>query len=500
VDRLTRGPKTAPRRLRRLVSGPGPAGGPDAPRRTLLRDGLIVTVGGQVERGVGILTALVLRRWLDPAQLGVYTGLRLFLDNTNRTSLGIGLGAVQEIPLLRANGRDAEARHLADVAHTTNSLTCLAYALALVVWGLYGRHEGPMAREWALGALGVAALVILRRRESFTIAVLRSLGEFRLTTELDLFEAVISVVAMGCGVILAGFWGLLAAVGIVLAAKVLYLRVRHPLRLAWVWDAPAAWRLLKVGLPILANTTAFAAVSSFDRGLILGRLPDGERLAGLYTVAILGTNWSVDLAGRVVHVLYLDFQRVLGKSGDVAEVARRARRATEIQALGLSVLAAWAALLAPPLIGWALPKYVEGLPALRPLLPGMILLGLCWPARQMLIAVGRPYSLCAATLAGLAVLATAGIAGADRWGIVGVAGGASVGYAAIFLLTTAVAWIPDLGLRGWASGLSRIAGPLAWSALGTTLALRCPSLSWAMTLLVAWTAAPAWQAWKLKRA
>jgi O-antigen/teichoic acid export membrane protein len=201
-----------------------------------------------------------------------------------------------------------------------------------------------------------------------------------------------------------------------------------------------------------------------------------------------------------VLVLYHDFQQVLGKSGDVAEVARRSRRATEIQALGLSVLAAWAALLAPPLLGWALPKYVEGLPALRPLLPGMILLGLCWPARQMLIAIGRPYSLCAATLAGLAVLASAGIAGADRWGIVGVAGGASVGYAAIFLLTTAVAWIPSLGLRAWAAGLSRIARPLAWSALGATLAVRCPSLPWATALLIAWTAVPAWQAWKLKRA
>ena len=68
-------------------------------------------------------------RWgLDPARLGVYTGLRLYLDQTNRTSLGIGLGAVQEIPILRAAGREDEARRVADVAYTTNTLTCLVYA------------------------------------------------------------------------------------------------------------------------------------------------------------------------------------------------------------------------------------------------------------------------------------------------------------------------------------------------------------------------------------
>ncbi|HMB08458.1 MAG TPA: hypothetical protein VKP69_32595, partial [Isosphaeraceae bacterium] len=107
---------------------------PSADGRAVVRDSLVVTIGGQLERALGTLTALALRWGLDPARLGVYTGLRLYLDNANRTSLGVGLGAVQEIPILRAAGREAEAKRLADVAHTTNMLTCLIYALALVAW------------------------------------------------------------------------------------------------------------------------------------------------------------------------------------------------------------------------------------------------------------------------------------------------------------------------------------------------------------------------------
>ena len=57
--------------------------------------------------------------------------MRLYLDNTNRSSLGVGLGAVQEIPILRAAGRAAEARRVTDIAYTTNTLTCLIYAAAL---------------------------------------------------------------------------------------------------------------------------------------------------------------------------------------------------------------------------------------------------------------------------------------------------------------------------------------------------------------------------------
>src|SRR5205823_7836685 len=105
----------------------------DGPAKTV-SDSLVVTIGGQLERALGTLTALSLRWGLDPARLGVYTGLRLYLDNTNRSSLGVSLGAVQEIPILRAAGREAEARRVADVAHTTNTLTCLVYALALAAW------------------------------------------------------------------------------------------------------------------------------------------------------------------------------------------------------------------------------------------------------------------------------------------------------------------------------------------------------------------------------
>ena len=126
-----------------------PARRPDrrpAEGRRAVRDSLIVTLGGQVERALGTVTALMLRWGLDPAQLGVYTGLRLYLDNTNRSSLGVGLGAVQEIPVLRAAGREAEARRVADVAHTTNTLTCLAYALGLLAWAWLRAPLWPTTR------------------------------------------------------------------------------------------------------------------------------------------------------------------------------------------------------------------------------------------------------------------------------------------------------------------------------------------------------------------
>src|SRR5262249_51901028 len=136
--------------------------------------------------------------------------------------------------------------------------------------------------------------------------------------------------------------------------------------------------------------------------------------------------------------------------------------------------AAVAYLVGPVFLGALMPRYVEGLPALRPLLPGTVLLGLAWPARQMLIAVGRPGLLLLATLAGLSLTAVAGAIGADRAGIVGVASGMTIGYAAVSALTVAAAIVPALGWHAWFAHQVRLMRTLSWYVAGALLAVHLP--------------------------
>jgi hypothetical protein len=236
--------------------------------------------------------------------------------------------------------------------------------------------------------------------------------------------------------------------------------------------------------------------------LILWRVPDGARAAGLYSIAILGTSWSLDLAGRIVLVLYTSLQTTLGQTGDIGAVARQAAATTEAQVTPLAAGSAVAALIGPVFLGSLLPRYVEGLPALGPLLPGMVLLGLAWPARQFLITIGQPFRLCLATIAGLVLTAVAGWVGAGHAGIVGVAWGMSLGYSSVYLITSATAFLPALGWLGWLVHLGRLAGALAWFAGGFLIAsqlsigqeghweafaARCVVLAvWMLPALVAW--------------
>ena len=127
---------------------------------------------------------------------------------------------------------------------------------------------------------------------------------------------------------------------------------------------------MRVGLPILANTAAFGAVLNVDRVLILWRVPDGARAAGLYSIAILGTSWSLDLAGRIVLVLYTSLQTTLGRTGDIVAVARQAAATTEAQATPLAAGSAVAYSGRPALPRLALAPLRRGLARARAALAG----------------------------------------------------------------------------------------------------------------------------------
>ena len=138
----------------------------------ILRHSLWLTLVGQVERVVGLFVTFAMRWGLSASDLGIYTGLRLLLDNTSRSSLGVALGAVQKTTILNAQGKINEANDITNVAFTSNTLTSSIYGVGLMSWGGWLLFQKD--REWGIGLVVVGILAILKRRQDFHIAILRS--------------------------------------------------------------------------------------------------------------------------------------------------------------------------------------------------------------------------------------------------------------------------------------------------------------------------------------
>lgn len=361
-------------------------------RGQILRHSFWMTLVGQVERVVGLLVTFALRWGLSASDLGVYSGLRLLLDNTNRSSLGVALGAVQKTTILNAQGKSDEALYITNVAATSNTITSSIYGAALIFWG--GRLMMQHEMEWGVGLVVVGILAILKRRQDFHIAILRSESKFGLVGRLSLIQSLVFTFATLVGIILAGFWGLIASLAIGFLVQSVVLNQNDPDRnFQSCWDWPRTFELAATGLPILAANSSWAMLNTIDRALILTNMPDGATQAGYYSIAILATNWCSDIAGRVGLVLYPEYQRSIGSGVKNSDILIEAEKASLILFAVLSFLSLWAILLGNLVLPAIFPRLSTGVTAIQPMLTGSVALAATWPLRQAWTALNRPWIL-----------------------------------------------------------------------------------------------------------
>ena len=317
---------------------------------------------------------------------------------------------------------------------------------------------------WSLGLIVAGLLAVLSRYVTYHVTILRSQQAFRVTSQLSVLEAVLTLAAAGRrDVVLRARRTVRRHAGRALGSLAFVVAHRGA-DLGWAWNLAEIRRLTVIGGPILLTGTISSLFYSLDKLMILAYLSDREFQLGCYSLALMVTV-AVDGARR--HVLDRDgpaIRREIGQSGCRREAARLSARASELQAVAMSLPGALAIVVAPPVLARMLPDYRTGLAPIIWLVPGAPALAVALPASQYLIAVARERrALAAISLATcLACWATTSPTGGH--GLVGVAMATSVAYVVYWVLVVAASlW--RTGPRA-AAAIPRHARPDAWPAAG----------------------------------
>jgi len=442
--------------------------------RRVFVDWLMVGGSTAVCHVLGAAASLLMRMALSPAQMGVWQALKLFVSYGNYANLGISKGAAREYNVALGHGDTAGARRGLDLAFTVNTATSLLYAAVLVGAGLWigAAGRGDWSGAWALGLAAVGAMAVLSRYVTFHVTILRASQRFAVTARLALLEAVLT---LGVGATAAwwfGLPGLYVGTLVVLIASIVFVRRHAAVPLRFAFDAAEIRRLVAVGGPILLAGAVASLFRSLDKWMILAWFDDREFQLGCYSLALMVGTQLFGLGNMLATVTGPRYGEQFGRTGDRRAVARLAARASELQGAAIALAAAWAVLLAPPLLSWLLPDYGPGLAPIAWLVPGMVFFTLALPASQYLVAVGEQRRALAAVLAATALGALGNLAAlCAGLGLVGVAAATSLGYAAYFVIVVGASiWRQ---LDGPARG--RYVAMLAL-AVGPTLAL---ALWWA---------------------
>jgi O-antigen/teichoic acid export membrane protein len=427
-------------------------------------DSLLVSGSTLGCQALGVATSLLLRFALDPAQMGVWQALKMFLNYANYANLGVSKGAARELTVALGRGDAASARQGLDLAFTVNTLSSMVYGALLAAAGLWiGVSSGDLGRNaWTFGLLALSVLVVVQRHVTFHVTILRCRQAFAVTSQLSLLEAALTLCVAGCSAWLWGLPGLCGGTLLVLIASLIYLKARGAEPFAWAWNAREISRLIGMGGPILLAGAATVLLQSIDKLMILACSSDREFELGCYSLSLLVSGQLCGLANMLSLVMGPRYAELFGHGGRRDRVALLAARASELQACLLALPAGLAIVVAVPVLGRLFPAYRLGVTPALWLVPGAVALGLSLPANQYLVAVYRERRALAAALTGVS-LAAAGnyLALAAGYGLDGVAVSTSCAYLAYLAIMASISLWPQLDARGRLRYLLGMAATLA---------------------------------------
>lgn len=352
-----------------------------------------------------LLGGLLTSRLVDPAVLGLYSGIGLVRGYVPFLQAGVANGLNRELPYEMGKGDRQQVEVLAATAQAWLLLVsgmAVAGLLAVALWQAV-RGQWTLAMGWA----------------SFTIPVFGILyGQFYLQT---LFKthgrfprlSVVSVATAGTGLVTVvlvwwlGFGGLCLR-GIIVAVVMLGLLWHwRPLavRPRWHW---ASLRLLAAtGIPIWLVAQLYSWWPVLNSTLVLKYTH--ARGLGLFSIANLAAS-SVGLFPLALsQVVYPKMAEEYGRTGRVAPLVGMTVKPTLVT-LGFTVavvVVAWFAL--PPMIRIVLPKYVEGTAAAQWQVASVVILALT-PVNNVFVVTKKLLRYGVAIGCGMA-----GYYGALRW-------------------------------------------------------------------------------------
>jgi O-antigen/teichoic acid export membrane protein len=332
--------------------------------RKFIRDSLGYAVSQYWVRFLSTLRGLLAARLLGPAGYGSWNALMLIMDYGIQAHSITFSGLDQAVPARIVDGDEARLVKVKRAGLFNVLSTSLLIVGVCLIY--FGRSHGQVRDAWGMTGVAVMlACVALTVLSYYHHTLLRSHGNMGAVSLWYLLQGTIGVL-LGLGLIpWLGPWGLLWGwlTGTVIATVSVVWRGRAVVPLL-PRPSSDSRTLLAIGLPIFIYSASNFVMRSLDRVIILKFL--GTNALGLYGLAVMAVGFLLTMPDAIAYVLYPRLLRRFRESGDQPAALRdQVHRAMRALSLIVPALCALGYLAADDTVEWLLPRFAEGVPALR---------------------------------------------------------------------------------------------------------------------------------------
>lgn len=425
-------------------------------KREVVKDVAQVTLGSYIAQVLGFVTAIAMRRFLEPQAMGIWTTLKVILSYGSFTSLGVSKASSRDIPYYEAKGDHETVAKLRNVTFTVNTVVSALCAAGLVAYAFLGPFAAkPVVRD---GLCVIALLVVLERFYSYYTTILRAEKAFGIVSRMTVWEAAVELAMVVVLVRRFGLYGLYGGTVLAFLINTWQLHAMAKRRFRLDLDLARMWAMMKLGISLSLLAFLVTFLRSLDKVMIAKHL--GAEAVGHFSIALMVSNFAFNVANLVGIVMYPRFMEAYGRSGEAAGMAPFLTGG--LRALGLALPAGFAILawVFPALFVHLLPKYVPGIPSLKVLLVATYVYSLTLLPAQFCVAQDRQ-KVAIALVAATTALAWAFCRTAIAWGlgIVGVCWAMAAAYLVLYVALLGFTVRAFASSRAWAGLLAETLAP-----------------------------------------
>jgi O-antigen/teichoic acid export membrane protein len=334
---------------------------------------------------IGIITGILIRRFLEPTLMGIWSYLQVIQYYANYSEVGVLSAVERELPYYYGKEDKQKADKIKNSAFAFTTIISFIVFSALVVYAFANRRT--ITTPFFYGILTIAILASAGQYGLFYTVLLRADKNIPILSKAKIFFAIIWLLLILALVIPFNIYGLYVSAVILMFGNIIYFYYGAKYRYRLDLDFAELKRLSVIGLPIVILAVGVISIKNIDRIFIANML--GAKHLGYYSIAIMASNYIFTIPSTFSIVMFPRFQESYALKNDIVDIQNFVDTPTRILAYFIAIFIGFAFLILPPVVITILPQYTEGITALKLLLLGTFFISLTHMSNQFLITLNK---------------------------------------------------------------------------------------------------------------
>lgn len=344
---------------------------------TIIKDASFFSIATVVTQLISMVSAILMRRFLGPAQVGIWALVQMVLTYAEYSNLGVSSGITREIPYYQGKGDSSKVESLKNTAFYFSILTSTLVSGAVFVYAILMRSSLQEGLFW--GLLLCSGLVMLQRLNGLLIATMRAFKQFSLASHQMIWSAVVNAALVAVLSHHFKLYGFMWAMILSFLFNITYIFFGSNLRFHFSLKIGEVKGLISYGFPLMLLAFFGTLFETIDK-IIITKFLGLEKL-GLYSIALMTATYLSSLPNAVGIVMIPNIHEKYGQTGDKRDLRGFTDKSDEVFSGIMPVLIGLAWFIAPAALEILLPKFMDGVPALQ------------WLSLSVFfLAVGQAYS------------------------------------------------------------------------------------------------------------